>query len=84
MKKQQQPSTVTTSADDYQIGGTHYVGKTIAPWDAMQSCMSNEEFVGYLRGNVIKYTMRCNDKGGRQDLEKAQHYLTKLLEVLPT
>jgi len=70
-------------ANDIQVGGSHYKTKVIQPWDAMASCMSPEEFVGFLRGNVIKYTMRCNDKGGRQDLEKAQHYLTKLLEVLP-
>ena len=70
-------------ANDIQVGGDHYKSKQIQPWDAMQSCMSQEEFVGFLRGNVIKYAMRCNDKGGRQDLAKAQHYLTKLLEVLP-
>jgi len=70
-------------ANDVQVGGTHYATKKVQPWEAMESCMSDEEFCGYLRGNVIKYTMRCNDKGGRQDLEKAQHYLAKLLEVLP-
>lgn len=70
------------TANKRQVGGTHYNSKAIQPWDAMASCMSKEEFVGYLRGNVIKYTMRCNDKGGVQDLEKAQHYLEKLLEVL--
>ena len=65
-----------------QVGGSHYNTKKVQPWDAMESCMSKEEFVGYLRGNVIKYTMRCNDKGGVQDLEKAQHYMEKLLQVL--
>ena len=65
-----------------QVGGSHYNTKKVQPWEAMESCMSREEFVGYLRGNVIKYTMRCNDKGGVQDLEKGQHYLEKLLEVL--
>lgn len=69
-------------ADARQVGGNHYKDKAVQPWDAMASCMSKEEFVGYLRGNIIKYTMRCNDKGGKQDLEKAQHYLAKLLEVL--
>ena len=65
-----------------QVGGDHYKSKTVQPWDAMASWMSKEEFVGYLRGNVIKYTARCNDKGGIEDLKKAQHYLAKLLEVL--
>ena len=42
--------------------------------------MSEYEFLGYLRGNVIKYISRYKDKGGVEDLRKAQHYLTKLIE----
>lgn len=68
------------SADDRQVGGDHYKSKAIRPWDAMRAWMTPEEFRGYLRGNVIKYTARCNDKGGVQDLEKARHYLDKLIE----
>ena len=68
--------------ENYQVGGDHYRNMVIQPWEVMESCMSFEEFVGFLRGNVLKYLMRCNSKGGRQDLEKAQHYLTKLIEIL--
>jgi len=68
------------SASDYQVGGTHY-RKSIQPWDAMQSWMSQEEFEGFLRGNAIKYIARCTDKGGIEDLRKAKHYLEKLIEV---
>lgn len=71
-----------TRPSDRQVGGDHYKSKAVQPWAVMESCMSKEEFVGYLRGNVINYTMRCNDKGGVQDLQKAAHYLDKLLEVL--
>ena len=71
-----------TKANDIQVGGSHYKDKKVQPWDAMQSCMSAEEFAGYLRGNIIKYTKRCKDKGGIEDLQKAQHYMAKLLEVL--
>ena len=69
-------------ADEIQVGGDHYKIRAIQPWAVMQSCMSKEEFVGFLRGNVIKYVMRCNDKGGIEDLKKAQHYMAKLLEVM--
>lgn len=65
-----------------QIGGNHYTSKSVQPWEAMQSWMSHEEFTGFLRGNVIKYVARCNDKGGVEDLKKAQHYLDKLIEVM--
>jgi hypothetical protein len=69
------------SADETQVGGDHYRSKAIQPWDAMAAWMTPEEFRGYLRGNVIKYVARCNDKGGVQDLQKARHYLDKLIEV---
>jgi hypothetical protein len=68
---------------DRQVGGDHYRSKEIQPWDAMEAWMSPEQFRGYLRGNIIKYIARCDDKGGREDLQKAQHYLAKLLEAYP-
>ena len=68
------------SASDTQIGGAHYVTKTIQPWDAMQSWFSPEQFAGFLKGNCLKYIARCDDKGGIEDLKKAQHYLAKLIE----
>lgn len=71
-----------TTANATQIGGNHYASKAIQPWDAMQTWMSREEFAGYLRGNVIKYMARCNDKGGIEDVQKARHYIDKLIEVL--
>lgn len=69
------------TANTKQIGGTHYQ-KSIQPWDAMQAWMSQEEFEGYLSGNVIKYMARWRDKNGVEDLRKAQHYLAKLIEVI--
>lgn len=72
------------SADDHQVGGTHYASKAIQPWAAMEAWMTGEEFQGFLRGNVIKYIAR--DKGdmtdGLQDLKKARHYLDKLIETI--
>lgn len=67
--------------NETQIGGNHYTSKTVQPWAAMYAWMTREEFTGFLRGNVIKYIARCNDKGGIEDLRKAQHYLDKLIEV---
>ena len=68
------PSPV--SANAVQVGGGHYQTKAIQPWDYI---VSNR--LGYLEGNVVKYVSRWQEKGGRQDLEKARHYLDKLLEV---
>lgn len=62
-----------------QVGGAHYQ-KDIQPWDAMQAWMSKEAFQGFLQGNAIKYLARWKDKGGVEDLRKAQHYIQKLIE----
>jgi hypothetical protein len=64
------------SANEIQVAGTHYKSQTIQPWDYI---ISNE--IPYMEGNVIKYVSRWRDKGGLDDLRKAQHYLQKLIEV---
>ena len=58
------------------------MAKNVQPWDAMKSWMTQEQFEGYLRGNVIKYLSRYPQKGGGLDLFKARHYLEKLLEEI--
>jgi len=63
-------------ANAQQVGGTHYKDKVIQPWDYIAS-----NNMGYLEGNVVKYVSRWKEKGGVQDLKKAMHYLTKLIEV---
>lgn len=70
------------SANDTQIGGDHYQSKEIQPWDAMEAWMSKEQFIGFLRGNALKYIARCDDKGGVDDIKKARHYLDKLIETM--
>lgn len=67
--------------DSYQVAGEHYTSKSVQPWQAMEAWMTEEQFKGFLKGNVIKYLARCDDKGGRIDLEKAKHYLDKLLTM---
>lgn len=63
------------SANDKQIAGVHYKSSAIQPWDFI---VSNN--LGFLEGNIVKYVTRWKEKGGKQDLLKAQHYLEKLLE----
>ena len=72
---------MNNDSNSRQVGGDHYVTKAVQPWDAMQAWMSHEEFAGFLRGNVIKYIARYKDKGGVADLQKARHYLDKLIEM---
>jgi len=63
------------SANDRQIGGSHYQTK-IQPWDFI---VANN--LGYLEGNIVKYISRYKKKNGLEDLYKAQQYLDKLIEI---
>lgn len=59
----------------------HYELLAIEPWDIMEANFPPEQFVAYLKGNIIKYTLR--DKGqALTDAEKIKHYAEKLIEVL--
>jgi hypothetical protein len=69
------------TADDIQVGGTHYKDMDVPPWDAMQAVLSREEFIGFLKGNIIKYAMRQGRKDS-PDAGKCRHYIQKLQEVL--
>lgn len=62
---------------------SHYADGEIECIDAMQAMLSEEEFIGYLRGNHFKYMWRCRKKDNlAQDLKKAEWYLKKLTEVI--
>ena len=69
-------------ADDLQVSGNHYKDMGIQPWTVMEAILTKEEFIGYLKGNVIKYAMRQGKKEGSYDAGKAFHYKHKLEEVL--
>ena len=73
---------MTEGANSIQIGGSHYKDMPMQPWEVMESVLSKEEFIGFLRGNVIKYAMRAGRKEGSDDGNKARHYQQKLKEVL--
>lgn len=73
------------SANDRQIDGTHYKDMPIEPWMLMEAILTREEWIGYLKGNILKYSMRAGRKAGaHHDPEKAFHYMEKLKEVLTT
>lgn len=63
---------------------SHYADGAIECIDAIEAQLTAEEFQGYLRGNCVKYTWRWRNKGGLQDLKKAQWYLDRLITVNET
>ena len=65
--------------DDNVNKPEHYQGE-IECIEAIEAAMSNEEFIGYLRGNIFKYNWRYRNKNGIEDLRKAEWYLRKLIK----
>jgi len=63
------------SAYDKQIGGTHYRKMKIQP-----SKFVIENKLLFPEGNVIKYISRHQYKGGKEDLEKAKHFIDMIIE----
>ena len=74
----QQPvaASAGSKAADTQVGGSHYKGLAIQP---AEYCQRNR--LPYCEANVVKYVTRHREKNGREDIEKAIHYLQLLLEI---
>ena len=60
---------------------SHYASGSIECIDAMESMLSRDEFIGYLRGNIFTYQWRYKHKSGLEDLKKAEWYQRKLISV---
>jgi hypothetical protein len=63
------PEIIGNKLRETQVGGDHYKGK-VEPWDVMI-----EWGLDPWLANVIKYVQRHRKKAGKEDLEKAKHYL---------
>ena len=60
----------------------HYTSGTIECIDYIKDSLSREEWIGYLRGNIVKYMHRFRNKNGTEDLCKAEAYLGRLIEEM--
>ena len=63
------------TANDRQVGGEHYKS-AYQHWDFVVDVN-----MPYLPAQVVKYITRWRKKNGKQDLEKAIHFLEKHIEV---
>jgi hypothetical protein len=57
----------------------HYTVGQIECIDYIQDKLTEEEFRGYIKGNVLKYITREKHKNGDEDLRKAKWYLDRLV-----
>ena len=58
-----------------QIGGNHYASMKIQPSEFI-----NKNNLPFAEGNAIKYLCRHKQKGQKQDLLKAKHYIDMAIE----
>ena len=56
----------------------HYRETVVEPILVMQALFSHDEFIGFLKGNILKYRLRAGHKGGEEemkaDLDKVHVY----------
>jgi len=65
-------TTIDSKSSHYDAGGI----ETMA---VIRAKLTPEQFEGFLLGNIIKYSTRCNHKGQyERDIEKASIYATVL------
>jgi hypothetical protein len=69
--------------DDPVNSPSHYTAGGIETIDYIKAKLTPEEYIGYLKGSVIKYTSRAGKKIDTiQDLEKAQWYMNRQIKEL--
>lgn len=59
-----------------QVGGNHYKDLKIQPIEFIHA-----NNIPFCEANAIKYLCRWRNKNGRQDLEKARHYIDLLIQM---
>jgi hypothetical protein len=63
------------------INPQHYKNKPKETIERIQDNLTPEELKGYIKGNILKYLDRYENKNGVEDLKKANWYLNKLIEI---
>lgn len=58
----------------------HYNQGAIDVIEGLYGMLPFEQFRGFMKGNIIKYTIRYELKGRTEDLEKAKVYTGRLLD----
>lgn len=59
----------------------YYTDKKIEVIDYIKDTLTEDEYIGFCIGNVMKYISRRRKKGGKVDLKKAYYYMKEAVEV---
>jgi hypothetical protein len=60
----------------------HYGTGDIECITYIQDFLTEEEYIGYLRGNIAKYLHRWRYKNGIEDLKKSEWYGARLIKLM--
>lgn len=66
------------TANERQVGGSHYQGSHYEHWDIVVDHKLN-----YFEAQILRYVMRCRKKKNMlEDLHKAEHFIQKYIELV--
>ncbi len=69
--------------DQSPVSPSHYhLGNGLESIDVIYEALGQDEFVGFCKGNILKYLHRANRKGFDEDLKKAAVYAGWMDEAL--
>lgn len=74
-------SEAMAEASEVDAHDEHYAKMAIEPLETMKGLLTREEYIGFLKGNIIKYSMRQGLKAGesaQKDADKARTYISFL------
>lgn len=75
--------TAPTSSEVKAVSSNPHYDTSIQPIETMQANMTPEEFLGYLKGNIIKYACRCGRKDEPlKEAKKIKEYAGWLVDAL--
>lgn len=68
--------------DALEANGAHYRKCGVEPFAVMFATLTDEEVKGFIKGNIIKYSIRNGIKDGdnSKDVQKAKFYMQMLGE----
>lgn len=75
--KEEAPVIVSDTVDH----PPHYTDGGIECIEALEAQLTNDEYRGYLKGNIAKYIWRERMKGSTESLKKARWYLNRLIQL---
>ncbi|MFW3538220.1 DUF3310 domain-containing protein [Vagococcus fluvialis] len=58
----------------------HYTQGEYEVIDILQDKLTPDQFEGFLKGNILKYTFREGIKNGTEDMKKAAWYTARLIK----